>query len=193
MKTKVKTVFTSAAAFLALLLVANLAESKVFYSVKQLLAAHFKASTRVTFVAVAPNAEQRKRIESRLGRKLARSKYSFNVAMSGDRVDGYALFDKELGQHEPIDFATFFDANGDVSRVELVAYREPYGDGIRSERFRRQFVGRDADSGFRIGKDIDIVSGATISSKSMATAVERAAVVLDEMVLGSRDRAYARR
>jgi Na+-translocating ferredoxin:NAD+ oxidoreductase RnfG subunit len=157
------------------------------------LAAQFKGSARVTFVEVSPNVEQRKRIEARLGQKLARTKYAFNVAMSGDRVDGYALFDKELGQHEPIDFATFFDASGGVSRVEVVAYREPYGDGIRSARFRKQFVGRDADSGFRIGKDIDIVSGATISSKSMATAVERAAVVLDEMVLGPRDRAYARR
>ena len=39
------------------------------------------------------------------------------------------------------DFATFFDCDGRVTRVEVVAYREPYGDGIRSQRFRKQFVG----------------------------------------------------
>jgi len=51
-------------------------------------------------------------------------------------VDGYALFDREIGQHEYIDFAAFFDGEARVARVEVVAYREPYGEAIRSKRFR---------------------------------------------------------
>jgi Na+-translocating ferredoxin:NAD+ oxidoreductase RnfG subunit len=71
--------------------------------------------------------------------------------------------------------------------VEVLAYREPYGDGIRTERFRRQFVGRSASSGFVAEHDIDAVSGASISSRSMCVGVQRAAILLDETVL--RDRA----
>ena len=92
---------------------------------------------------------------------------------------GYALFDSEKGQHELMDVATFFDAKGKVTRVELMSFREPYGDGVKSERFRQQFIGKDARSGFVAGRDIDTISGATLSSRAMAKAVQRAAVLLD--------------
>jgi Na+-translocating ferredoxin:NAD+ oxidoreductase subunit G len=178
---KMKVVFIAVAA-LALLL-PSVAQSEVFHTVKGLLSAQFKQSERVTFVRVEPDKKQRADIAKRLGHPLPRATYSFYVAKSGGGVDGYALFDAELGQHEPIDFATFFDRNGKITRVEVVAYREAYGADIRKQQFRRQFVGRTAKSGFRAGKDIDIISGATISSKSAARAVQRATVLLDQLVL----------
>src|SRR5262245_23419457 len=150
-----------------------------YYTVRGLLAEQFKSSERVTFVRVKPTSEQRTRIERRLGRDLAKSDYTFYVAQTGERVDGYALFDEEIGQHEPITFATFFDAQGKVTRVEVVAYREPYGDGVRASRFRRQFVGKDAQSGFAPQADIDAISGATISSRSLCVGVQRAALLLE--------------
>lgn len=167
----------------SVLLLTAVAQSKVFYSVKALLSEQFKSSKRVSFVRVDPEGKKRAAISKRLLKPLPKKAYSFYVAKSGDHVDGYALFDSELGQHEPIDFATFFDKHGKVTRVEVVAYREAYGEGIRSAGFRNQFVGRNASSGYRPRKDIDIVSGATISSKSMAVAVQRAAVLLKETVL----------
>ena len=193
MKTIVKTIFIRLLVVAACLILPKGAESKVFYSIKQLLATHFKQSARVTYVQIDLTKAQKRTVEKRLKRRLGHDRYTFNVALSDGKVDGYALLDRELGQHEPIDFATFFDARGRVTRVEVLAYREPYGAGIRSARFRRQFVGRTAKSSYRAGKDIDIVSGATISSKSMARAVHRAAVVLDETVLKPRRSAVARR
>src|SRR5262245_32486452 len=146
-----KAIFRSAcAAFLVGLVgfATSPARAEVFFTARQLLAEHFQKSQRVSFVQVRPTAEQTQRIEQRLGRRLAKREYTFYVATSGGKVDGYALFDDERGQHEPISFATFFDAEGKVARVEIVAYREPYGDGIRAERFRKQFVGKHAGAGF---------------------------------------------
>jgi Na+-translocating ferredoxin:NAD+ oxidoreductase RnfG subunit len=159
------------------------AHAEVFHTVRGLLAEQFKTSERVSFVKVRPNGAQQRRIASRLGRALPKPEYTFYVASSAGHVDGYALFDEELGQHEPISFATFFDAAGRVTRVEIVAYREPYGDGIRAQRFRAQFVGRGADSGFAQDRDIDAISGATISSHSMCVGVQRAALLLQETLL----------
>ena len=156
---------------------------EVYFTVRQLLADEFSGSERVSFVRVAPKSEVRAAIEKRLGRKLPHGEYTFYVARTGDHVDGYALFDEERGQHELISFGTFFDAQGKVTRVEVLAYREPYGDGIRAERFRRQFVGRGAVSGFRAEHDIDAVSGSTISSHAMCVGVQRASVLLDALVL----------
>ena len=178
-----KTVFITVGILALGLLLPAVGHSEVFHSIKGLLGAQFKESERVSFVRVKPNEKQRAKIKKRLGHKLPRSTYSFYVAKSDGKIDGYALFDSEIGQHEPIDFATFFDKKGRVTRVEVVAYREAYGAGIRKQQFRKQFVGRHAKSGFKPGKDIDVISGATISCKSATRAVHRATILLDELVL----------
>ncbi|MFW2390244.1 MAG: FMN-binding protein [Polyangiales bacterium] len=159
--------------------------AQVYYSVRGLLSEQFHESEVVDFERVLLSATDCGELEQQLGQKLPKREYIFYVAHSGERVDGYALFDREIGQHEYIDFATFFDGEGRVTRVEVVAYREPYGDGIRSKRFRKQFVGKEAASGFRPGHDIDVISGATLSARAMAKAVKRATMLLHDTVLTS--------
>ncbi|MDH5672779.1 MAG: FMN-binding protein [Myxococcales bacterium] len=161
------------------------ARAEVFFTVRELLSAHFSKSERVGHIEVELSADRRARLERKLGKALGKARYTFFVARSGGKVDGYALFDQEKGQHEPIGFATFFDPRGRVTRVEVVAYREPYGDGIRSPRFRQQFVGRDASSGFGAKDGIDAISGATISSRSLSVGVQRASLLLRETLLNA--------
>jgi len=157
--------------------------AQVYFSVRGLLAEQFSRSELVEFQRVHLSAKRRDEIQRQLGQALEKEEYIFYVARSADRVDGYALFDHEIGQHEYIDFATFFDAAGRVTRVEVVAYREPYGEGIRSKRFRDQFIGKEAESGFRPGHDIDVISGATLSARAMTKAVKRATLLLHDAVL----------
>jgi hypothetical protein len=158
------------------------AHAEQFWTTQALLADQFKNSQSVTYVRTRLDPAARARLEARLGRAMPKVEYTLFVAKSGDRVDGYALFDEQVGQHEPISFATFFDPAGAITRIEVVAYREPYGDGIRAERFRKQFLGRNVRSRFRPGNDIDTISGATISSRSMCIAAERAAVLVDALL-----------
>jgi Na+-translocating ferredoxin:NAD+ oxidoreductase RnfG subunit len=174
----------AAAAVLSALLAAP-GHAQVYYSVRGLLADQFKDSEIVDFRRITLSSRTREAIERRLGEKLEKGEYIFYVAHSSDGVDGYALFDREIGQHEYIDFATFFDCDGRVTRVEVVAYREPYGDGIRSPRFRSQFVGKSAENRLRAGHDIDVISGATLSAQAMAKAVKRASVLLQDALLSS--------
>lgn len=149
--------------------------------VRATLGHHFAQSTNVRFVRLRPQGADRTRIERMLGTPLVRTQYVVYVASTGARCDGYAVFDDEIGQHEPIDLVTFFDPAGRVTGVEVLAYREPYGDGIRSARFLAQLAGRDASSSF----EVDAVSGATISSRSVARAVRRATIIVGEVVRGA--------
>lgn len=160
------------------------AQAQVYYTVQQLLADQFKGSQRVSFKRVDVGDALRGRLEREAGVKLPKGKYTFYVASSEGHVDGYALFDEERGQHEMIGFATFFDAKGAVTRVEVTAFREPHGDGVRAAQFRKQFVGRTARSGFSPNSDIDAISGATISSRALCKGVRRAAALLDATLLG---------
>ena len=182
-----KGVFNRAAILLASAVLASIVSApghaQVYYSVRGLLADQFKQSEIVDYKRVTLSSRLRDQVERRLGEKLEKGEYIFYVAHSGDEVDGYALFDREIGQHEYIDFATFFDCDGRVTRVEVVAYREPYGDGIRSRRFRAQFVGKSSENRLRAGHDIDVISGATLSAQAMTKAVKRASVLLQDTVL----------
>jgi len=158
-------------------LVGSVARAETFFTLRELLGSHFHDSTQVGYDRVRPAPGLRAEIQQRTG-SAPKTEYVVYVARTGEHIDGYALFDQERGQHELIDIASFFDATGHVTDVQVVAYREAYGEGIRSTRFRRQFVGRDAHSSFSTGRDVDVVSGATLSSGAMTRAVARAALLV---------------
>jgi Na+-translocating ferredoxin:NAD+ oxidoreductase subunit G len=176
---KVKTIFKVSLILAAVLAGPDRAGADSGRDTKQALRELFPRSERVSYVQVAPTPAQRAAIEKRLGSKLARSSYYFYVATTGDRVDGYAFVDDEIGQHEPITFAVKLSADGVVERLEVLVYREAWGGEIRDRRFRRQFVGKKLADPLRLHHDIDAVSGATLSSGAMARGVRRALALFD--------------
>lgn len=161
------------------------AAQATYWSTRDLLADFFKTSERVSFRQFDLDAATRQRLEKRLGYALppAKSGYTIFVAATAGHVDGYALFDDELGQHLPISYAVKLSPAGSVERQEIVSYREARGDEVRDARFRAQFVGKTSHDPLRPGDDVVAISGATISSRAMAIGVRRALVVLDELLL----------
>jgi hypothetical protein len=154
----------------------------VYFSTRDLLADFFRSSESVTYKKVELNAGDKTRLERRLGYSLARPSYTFFVAQTAGKVDGYALIDEELGEHLPITFAVKLTPAGVVERQEIVIYREARGDEVRDARFRKQFVGKCARDPIAVDRDIDSISGATISSRAMAAGVKRAVVLFEELV-----------
>ena len=150
-----------------------------------MLASFFPKSERVTYRTLTLDAREKARLAHRLGYTPARDSYTVFVALTQGKVDGYAVIDDELGLHQPITFATRLTSKGVVDRVEIMVYREPRGDEVRDPRFRKQFEGKTAADPLRIDRDIDAVSGATVSSASLATGVRRAAVLVDELALAT--------
>jgi Na+-translocating ferredoxin:NAD+ oxidoreductase subunit G len=157
----------------------------VYATPKSVLASFFPKSERVTYRMLPLDARAKTRLTHRLGYTPARDRYTIFVALTQGRVDGYAVIDDELGLHQPITFATRLTSRGVVDRVEIMVYREPRGDEVRDPRFRKQFEGKTAADPLRIDRDIDAVSGATISSASLATGVRRATILVEELGLAS--------
>lgn len=177
--------FVTVAALAATLLCPAPAEAGKSTSKQKILAAFFPTSKKVSYVTFTPNAAERVAIGQRLGYKLNKRRYYFYVARTDGRIDGYAFIDDELGQHEPITYAVKLTPAGVVQQQEVLAYRERFGAEIGSRRFRRQFIGKTVRDPVRAGRDIHIVSGATISSHSMARGVRRALVLFD-VAIGSK-------
>lgn len=153
-----------------------------YFTTRSVLSAFFPKSERVTYRTLVLDGATRARIARRLGYAPALDHYTVFVAMTQGKVDGYAVIDDEKGLHQPITFATKVSPQGAVERVEIMVYREPRGDEVRDPRFRKQFEGRTARDEMRISRDIDAVSGATISSASLAVGVRRATVLVDEVM-----------
>lgn len=155
----------------------------VAWTPKTVLASFFARSERVTYTRHVLSASDRAAIKESLGYAPARETYTVYVGLSGTHVDGYAILDDEKGEHLPITFAVLFDPRGVVRRLEVMVYREAYGHEIQAASFRQQFIGKTHRDPIRAGKDIVALSGATISSRSMARGVKRAALLLDKLVL----------
>ncbi|NUQ77854.1 MAG: FMN-binding protein [Polyangiaceae bacterium] len=160
------------------LLAALPAYAATYWTVPGVMKSFFSSSKRVTFKRVTLPEAAAAEIAKKLGIANLKREWVIYLGETDGRLDGYAIVDDEKGMHEPIDFAVRFTPKGAVERVEVMVYREPYGDEVRSDRFRAQFQGKTAADPITAGKDIDIVSGATISSRSMALGVKRDALVL---------------
>jgi Na+-translocating ferredoxin:NAD+ oxidoreductase RnfG subunit len=175
--------FTVFACCLALGLPAPASAATTFFTTPALLKEFFPTSARVTYRKLTVSPEQAKALSERLGYKLPRREYVIFVALSGENTDGYAIVDDEVGQHEPITFGVKLTRQGTVERQEVMVYRESYGQEIVDPRFRKQFVGKGRSDPVRAGVDVDVITGATISCRSMAAGVRRAIALLEVLVL----------
>ena len=86
---------------------------------------------------------------------------------------GWFILDRVVGKHEFITFALAMDAAGAVKDVEILDYRESYGDQVRGQAWRAQFSGKRHGAAVQLGKDIRNISGATLSSKHVTDGVRR--------------------
>jgi hypothetical protein len=170
-------VLRCAAVALAITTLAARAWAYVYYTEPALLASFFPGA-QVADVVYTPSPAELTALQAQLGYALPKPSYTLHVGKSGTDVLGYAVVDDQLGLHEPITFGVLVGPDGAVQRIEVMVYREAYGDGVRAPTFRNQFTGLNATSPMRAGKEIHIVSGATVSSRSLSTGVRRAAALV---------------
>jgi len=159
-----------------------------YFTKREVLKSFFPNSSAVSFETFTPTKRERTSLQRKLGYELAKKSYYIFVATSETasgtpKVDGYAFIDNQMGQHKPITFAVKFSPSGVVLREEVMVYRESHGGEVHSPRFSRQFQGKTAKDSLRTNKDIDSISGATISSRAITMGVKRALVVVDAAII----------
>lgn len=104
-------------------------------------------------------------------------------AKKGKEIQGYAVVLDEIGKHKPITFMVGVTAEGEVNDLLVMVYRETRGGEIKRKRFLRQFHEKDLSHPLDIRKDIQHVTGATLSSRA-ATVVVRRALALQKVLYG---------
>lgn len=107
------------------------------------------------------------------------------VAYTGEAasraVAGFVFWTTELeplerGYDGPIKMLVGVDTKGLLTGVLVVEHREPYGYfSVEPPKFAQQFRGKDIRDPFTVGKDVDAVSGATITINSSTRAIRNGA------------------
>ena len=91
---------------------------------------------------------------------------------------GSVVVDNVIGKFELITYAVAIDTKGAVLGIEILSYRESHGGEVRLPAWRRQFVGKGLSDPIKTGEDIAILSGATMSCKSLTDGVRRITALL---------------
>lgn len=98
---------------------------------------------------------------------------------------GWFIVDQVVGKHEFIPIAVGIDAHGAVKDIEILEYRESYGDEVRNPKWRAQFTGKTSVAPLKLTDDIQNISGATLSSKHITDGVRRLLVTYDLVLAGN--------
>lgn len=150
------------------------AHAKTYLSVEQAQHEMFGAAALTPFPVVLTGAQQDKLHDAS----------SVSLRFEGNRIwkvagGGWFVVDEVVGKHEMITYAVGIDATGKVREIQILEYLESYGSEVADEAWRKQFVGKGVDSPLKLGRDVDNISGATLSSKHVADGVKRVLTMYD--------------
>lgn len=96
-------------------------------------------------------------------------------------LKGIGVIDNVIGKSMPITFLVIFDKAGNIKHTEIIKYREPYGGGVQNSAWNKQFEGKDSTSSFKVGKEIQSISGATISVNSVTKGIKKLTFIFKKL------------
>jgi Na+-translocating ferredoxin:NAD+ oxidoreductase RnfG subunit len=86
--------------------------------------------------------------------------------------------DHKGSEYEFFDYFILFDHNGKVVSVRVFNYQATHGQEITIKGWLKQFSGYDGTKNLRVGKEIDAISGATISVYGIVEDIRRKTMLL---------------
>ncbi|MEE9349511.1 MAG: FMN-binding protein [Flavobacteriaceae bacterium] len=89
-----------------------------------------------------------------------------------DEIIGYALIDKAASKMLDFDYLVLLNPELEIVTIKILIYREEHGNEISSKRWLKQFFGLKINDRAILNKNIDGISGATISVRSMTKKID---------------------
>jgi Na+-translocating ferredoxin:NAD+ oxidoreductase RnfG subunit len=149
------------------------AQASEYFDTASAQKALFPSATQFVAAPVTLSKEQRSQIETL---SEVRQRWEEQPAWRAEKegqFQGWYIEDRVIGKHEFIRYAVALSPEGRVLGIEIMEYLETYGDQVREAEWRGQFLGRTEQSGFKLGKDIRNISGATLSCRNITNGVKR--------------------
>jgi len=152
---------------------------KVYFTEAEALAKVFPDADSFWVEEWIPTSQERTEIEEHLAWRIKEEKFVIHRAGKDGQDLGFAMITEERGRFKPITFIVKTSAEQKVDMVLVMVYRESRGDGVKRQRFLKQFRDKEASDHLRLNRDIIGVSGATMSSRALAIGVKKVLAVLE--------------
>jgi len=141
--------------------------------VEKILNGKFTDSVSIAHQKISIPTDIKNTIQFKAKQKFFRDELNVWAITITDTISHYAIIDNSLGKSMPITFLVIFTTNGEIRYAQIIKYREPYGGEISSLSWTSQFMGMTHESEFNVGKTIDGISGATISTHSVTKGIHK--------------------
>lgn len=97
-----------------------------------------------------------------------------NKLLVENKVVGYLVISRAKSRVDFFDYMIVYKPDLSILSISVLAYREDYGGEISSKRWLKQFDGKSNPTQMKFGDDIQSISGATISARSLTQDVQEA-------------------
>jgi Na+-translocating ferredoxin:NAD+ oxidoreductase RnfG subunit len=143
-------------------------------SVEQAQQMIFPSATRFIQTPITLTEAQKEAIAETTDLKVRFLEIPVWQAMDADgKRLGIVTIDKVIGKHEFIIYALGITPEGKATAPFILDFRESYGQQIERQEWRNQFVGKTRHDRLKVGKDIDNISGATLSCVNVTNGIRR--------------------
>lgn len=103
--------------------------------------------------------------------------------VSTDKGPRYVIPDIAPSRSEQFSYVLYVDQSKSIVGVDVLEYRENYGNEIDYSFFRNQFEGKQQANEIIFGRTIQNISGATISARSITYSIHDLLLILNNIQL----------
>lgn len=94
---------------------------------------------------------------------------------------GYVTVSRAKGRYDYFDFMIIYSLCMEVELVQVLVYRSEHGGEIAARRWLNQFKSSSASRELSYGKDVEAISGATLSGASITDAINSLNMLMAEL------------
>ncbi len=120
-----------------------------------------------------------------LTNNISHYKYIYVGRVNSCRAGGCSISNDipEDGNSEYFDYYILFDANKTVQTVKVFNYQATHGHETTAKGWLKQFIGYNGSLQLQVNKNIDAISGATISVYAITADVEMKTILMKKILL----------
>ncbi len=161
----------------------NIIYAEELTTINQSLKEDFKTTTTIEKKEFTLTDDQLEKLKNKVGSSIY-SEYDKTIPIYLIKKDqqtiGYALEHTVKGKWGPIHYLLVVSPQGKILNIHILSYEEKRGQPIAKPRFISQFIAKSINNSIRLKKDIQGITGATISSRGITDGVRKLLTVFEE-------------
>lgn len=138
-----------------------------------------------SWLQIIKNVQREKRIKIL---KDIKSEIEYYTAYDNKgTITHYGLIDVVKGKWGPITYIIGVSTDAKIKDLAVMNYSERRGRPIKNRKFLDQFFGKDLSDKLKVARNIDGITGATISSRGITDGINKVLCLFENFILPSRE------